>query len=171
MNIQFELAPWGVFFAGMMYVIGNGVWANHIVRKKIWLGWLLWSICALLMLVVAAVFESRLGPQGGGILDHLTKVDVENHWIAITLFALLSFPGAASVLFRQTVAWTRMAILTPALIVFIPVGRQLNNPNDSYLILSIGVALAVCGLTWLWLSLLDCDPEPRRNVSTKEANL
>ncbi|MDQ7010391.1 MAG: hypothetical protein Q9M29_01085 [Mariprofundaceae bacterium] len=171
MNIQFEFAPWGVFFAGMMYVIGNGAWANHVVRQKVWLGWLFWGVCALLVLVVAALFESRLDPQDGGIADHLTKVDLENHWIAVTLFALLSVPGAASVMFRQSIAWTRIAILAPALIVFIPVGRQLANPEDNYLLLSLGVALGVCGLVWLWLSLLDCEPETRGNISTREANL
>lgn len=45
--VHFELAPWGMFFAGLMYVIGNGVWVNHLVRQRRWLGWLLWSLAAV----------------------------------------------------------------------------------------------------------------------------
>ncbi len=156
--INFEFAPWGLFFAGLMYVIGNGVWVNHAVRRRRWLGWVLWSLLGVLLLVLAAAFDGRMDGGDATIMDRLTMVDPENHWIALTLFALLSVPGAACVWLNQSVRWTRMALLLPALLIFLPMGQQLANPNDDYLMLTIGVTLAVCASLVLWQSLLDHEP-------------
>lgn len=157
--VHFELAPWGMFFAGLMYVVGNGVWVNHLVRQRRWLGWLLWSLTAIGMLFLAAAFEVRLDQASElGIWQRLTSVDPENHWIAITLFALMSVPGAASVMLKQDIRWTRFAIIVPALLIFIPVGQQLMNPNDGYTALSLGVAFAVSTAMFVWQMLLDCEP-------------
>lgn len=159
MHIDFQFVPWGMFFAGLMYVVGNGVWVNHLVRERRWLGWLLWIAAAAVVLVLAALFESRLDTASdAGIWQRLSSVDPENHWIAVTLFALLSVPGAASVMLKQSVQWTRLALLAPALLVFLPVGSQIGNPNDNYLALSIGLTLAVCGILVVWQLLLDHEP-------------
>ncbi|MDX8396973.1 MAG: hypothetical protein R8K49_01505 [Mariprofundaceae bacterium] len=157
---QFELAPWGMFFAGVMYVIGNGVWVNHAVRQRRWLGWLLWSLSGVALLVLAAVFESRLDTTSGlGVWERLSSVDSENHWIALTLYALMSVPGATCVLLKQNIRWTRLAVIAPALLIFIPLGQQIANPNDSYTALSLGVAMAVVAMMMLWQMMLDCEPE------------
>ncbi|MDX8396404.1 MAG: hypothetical protein R8K22_08330 [Mariprofundaceae bacterium] len=170
MNIAFENAPWGMFFAAALYVLGNGVWANCLVRKRLWVGWILWSILGCFLLVVAALFETRLDVSASmGVWERLSSVNVENHWIALSLLALLSVPGAASVLFKQNVRWTQLAILLPAIIIFIPLGQQLNHPTESYLGLSLGVTLAVCGLMIAWQMLLDCDPEQGSHQKEKTA--
>jgi hypothetical protein len=157
--IHFELAPWGIFFAALMYVLGNGVWVNHAVRRRRWIGWLLWSITGVSLLLLAAFFDSRVDTTTSmSMMDHLTMVDPENHWIALTLFALLSVPGAACVMLKQSVAWTRLALLAPAALIFLPLGQQLANPNNNYLMLSIGATFAVCGAMLLWQHLLDHEP-------------
>ena len=157
--VQFDFAVWGVFFAALLYVLGNGVWVNHLVREKIWLGWVLWSLLGAVLLVVAALFEARLDQGSAGAIDRLTSVAFENHWIALGLFALMSVPGAAAVLLKQSVRWTRITLLLPAILLFIPVGRQLDNPDNNYLLLSLGTTVAVCGALYLWQMLLDCEPD------------
>jgi len=160
MPVQFDYAVWGVFFAALLYLLGNGVWVNHLVREKNWLGWVLWSALGAVLLIVAALFEVRLDQAGSmGVMERLTSVDPENHWIALGLLALMSVPGAASVLLKQSVRWTRITLLLPAILLFIPVGRQLANPENDYLLLSLGVTAAVCGTLFLWQMLLDCEPE------------
>ena len=161
MNIDFQFAVWGMAFAGLMYVIGNGAWTNHLVRNKPWLGWILWLTSAATLLVVASAFEQKLDPNAAGI----GGVDIENHWIAVTLYALMSIPGAASVLLRQNSSWTRLALLIPAIIIFIPMGHQLANPENSYLALSLGTTAVVCAMLLAWLKLLDCEPTDRKKVS------
>ena len=157
--VQFDYAVWGVFFAALLYVLGNGVWVNHLVREKNWLGWVLWSVLGALLLLVAAVFESRLDQASdAGAMERLTSVAPENHWIVLGLFALMSVPGAASVLLKQSVRWTRITLLLPAILLFIPVGRQLANPDNSYLLLSLATTAGVCGALFLWQMLLDCEP-------------
>ncbi|MBL1351852.1 MAG: hypothetical protein COA61_000725 [Zetaproteobacteria bacterium] len=165
--VHFELAPWGMFFAGLMYVIGNGVWVNHLVRQRRWLGWLFWSLSAAGMLFLAAAFETRLDQASElGVWQRLASVQFENHWIAVTLFALMSVPGAASVLLKQEMRWTRLAVIAPALLIFIPMGEQLMNPKDSYIALSLGVALAVSAAMLIWQMLLDCDPIDKKQNKT-----
>jgi len=157
---QFEFAPWGMFFAGVMYVIGNGVWVNHLVRERRWLGWLFWVLSGVALLFFAAMLEVRLDAVSElGVWGRLTSVDLENHWIAMTLFALMSVPGATCVLLKQDVRWTRVALVLPALLVFIPLGQQLANPDDAYTALSLGVALAVAGVMLMWQMVLDCEPK------------
>jgi len=163
MQIDFSIAPWGMTFAALMYVIGNGAWTNHIVRHKPWLGWVVWGASSIVIIVAAAAIELRLSGQSG-IWSRLTSVNFENHWIVLTLYALISVPGAASVLFRQSVNWTRLAVLAIGLILFIPVGSQLHDPNDPRLFLSLGMTLASCGLIWLWSVLLDCEPVHQRKT-------
>jgi len=158
--VQFDNAVWGVFFAALLYVLGNGVWINHLVREKPWLGWVFWSVLGVLLLVVVAIFEARLDQASGlGAMERLGSVDPENHWIALGLFALLSVPGAASVLMRQSKRWTRITLLLPAILIFIPVGRQLSNPDNDYFLLSLGATLAVCATLYLWQLLLDSEPQ------------
>jgi len=170
MQIDFSIAPWGMTFAALMYVIGNGAWTNHIVRHKPWLGWVVWGASSIVIIVIAAAIELRLSGQSG-IWSRLTSVNIENHWIVVTLYALISVPGAASVLFRQSVNWTRLAVLAIGLILFIPVGTQLHDPNDPRLFLSLGMTLASCGLIWLWSVLLDCEPvHQRKTVPLAEAD-
>ena len=168
MNIDFSLAPWGMAFAAAMFVIGNGVWINKIARNSAWMGWLMWTLSAALILIVGAAVEQQLG-HGEGIWTSLTSVNAENHWIIITLYALISIPAAASILFRQPVGWTRLAALATAIIVLIPLGSQLQDPNDTRLFLSLGIATAACTLIWLWSKLLDCEPEHvRKTVPVEE---
>jgi len=158
--VQFDYAIWGVFFAALLYILGNGIWVNHLVREKVWLGWVLWSGLGVALLVIAAIFEVRLNQAAeAGVMERLTSVDPENHWIALGLFALLSVPGAASVLLKQSVRWTRVILLLPAILLFIPVGNELANPDNSYLLLSLGTTAVVCGVLLLWQMLLDCEPE------------
>jgi len=158
--VQFDYAIWGVFFAALLYVLGNGVWVNHLVREKSWLGWVLWSALGTVLLIVAALFEVRLDQSAGvGAMDRLASVDPENHWIALGLFALLSVPGATSVLLKQSVRWTRITLQLPAILIFIPVGQQLANPDNNYLLLSLGTTAAVCAALFLWQMLLDCEPD------------
>ena len=157
--VHFQLAPWGMFFAGLMYVIGNGVWVNHLVRQRKWVGWLLWILAAAALLVLAAGLENHLQPEESiSIWQRLSSVDFENHWIAVTLFALMSVPGGAAVLLNQGMRWTRLALLAPALLIFIPVGNQIMNPKDNYTAMSIGLAFAVCAILVVWQMLLDCEP-------------
>lgn len=163
MNIDFTLAPWGMAFGAFMYVIGNGVWTNHLARNKAWMGWLLWSLSAIVVILLGAIIEQKLG-SNESIGNILTTVNVENHWIVVTLYALLSIPGAAALLFRQSVSWTRLGVLATALIVFIPLGTQLHDPNDPRLLLSIGITAATCGLVWLWSIMLDCEPAHQRKT-------
>ncbi len=154
MAIDFQFAAWGMFFAGLMYVIGNGTWANYIVRRKPWLGWFIWSASAIILWLVASAFEARLDPNAAVI----NGVDIENYWITGTLYALMSIPGASSVLLKQNMQWTRLALLLPAIIVFIPIGQQLANPENNYLLLSLGTTAGVCALLLTWQKLLDSEP-------------
>ncbi len=160
--IHFEYAPWGMYFAALMYVLGNAAWVNYAVRKRRWLGWLLWSLLAVSVLWLAAMLDMRMQGIDEGVIEHLRAPDPENHWIALTLFALLSVPGAACVLLRQSVGWTRLALMLPALLLFSTMGAQLEDPQRSYLWLSLGITLAVCAALWLWQQLLDAEPEPRQ---------
>lgn len=153
-----EQLAWGIAFAGLMYVIGNGVWINHLARRRQWMGWLLWSITALIVIVVGALIDIRLAGDTNGLWSHLTSVDKENHWIVLTLFALMSVPGAASIIFRLDANWTRLALILPAIVVFIPTGMQLGQG----VIAGLGVALAVCALTGGWQVLLDAEPVTKK---------
>ncbi len=171
MHIEFTNAPWGMAFAALMYLIGNGIWINHLVRHKLWIGWAIWAISAVLIIVIGAVIEQRLAGSTEGIWTMLTSVNKENHWIVVTLYALLSVPGAAAVLFRQSLGWTRLGVIAIALIVFIPLGSQLHDPSDSRLFLSLGITLSICGVLWLWSVLLDCEPvHQRKTVPVGEAD-
>jgi len=163
MNIDFTLAPWGMATAAFMFVVGNGVWMNHLARRNAWIGWLLWSLSAVAILVLGAVIELRLG-SNSDIWTLLTTVNMENHWIIVTLYALISIPAAASVLFRQQASWTQLAVLATGLIIFIPLGSQIQDPENDRLMLSLGITLATGGLVWLWSTLLDCDPEHKRKT-------
>ncbi|MDQ6992399.1 MAG: hypothetical protein Q9M31_02920 [Mariprofundus sp.] len=163
MQIDFTYAPWGMAYAALMYILGNGAWTNHLARHNIWMGWVLWIASMILIIVLGAVIGHRLGNTQGA-MEILSSMNKENYWIIITLFALMSIPGAASVLFRQSIAWTRLAQLITALVIFIPLGSQLHDPNDPRLAISIGMALAICGLMWVWSLLLDCEPEVHRKT-------
>ncbi len=148
-----------------MYVIGNGAWVNHLARRKTWVGWLLWFFMAIVIIIMGSLFEARLDGESTGILQRLaahpngTPVDLENHWIILLLFALMSVPGAASVLFRQSMQWTRVALILPALVVFIPAGMEITNPDGNRIMAGIGAGLAVAGFMVVWQMLLDREVE------------
>jgi len=150
-------------YAALMYVLGNGTWTNHLARRNAWLGWLMWSASAILITVLGAVISHRLGNQAD-VLSILGAMSKENYWIIFTLYALMSIPGAAAVLFRQDLAWTRLGLLAIALIIFIPLGIQLHDPADDRLGISMGMALSICGVMWVWSLMLDCEPEHHRKT-------
>jgi len=161
MESQAQQLVWGIGFAGMMYVIGNGVWTNHLARQKAWMGWLMWLAAAVLIIIVGAFVDIRLSGSQSGLWAQLTGVDKENHWIALTLFALMSVPGAASVILKQASTWTRLALILPAIIVFIPVGMQLGTGANS-IAAGLGLALIVSALMFIWQFMLDTPPEEKQ---------
>ncbi len=170
MPVDFQLAHWGMIYAALLYVLGNAVWTNELARRRIWAGWMMWGLSAVIVLLAGAAIEVRLSGHGS-VLALLTDVDGEKHWIIVTLFALLSVPGAACVMFRQSKALTRLAVAAIALLLFIPMGAQLHDPHDSRLALSLGITLAVVALAWLVSTLLDAEPEHRRRtVPVEEAD-
>jgi len=171
MHIDFSFAPWGMIFAAFMYVVGNGIWMNQLARRNAWLGWLMWLISAIVILILGAAVEVRLA-GGEGILNQLSSVAMDNHWIVVTLYALISVPGAASVLFRQETSWTRLAVCATALLIFIPLGSQLSDPDNGRLALSLGITIAVAGLMWFWSLLFDVEPEhQRKTVPVEEMDI
>lgn len=165
MDIDFTFAPWGMVFAAVMFIAGNGAWMNPLARKKALMGWGLWSLSAIIILIIGGVIEQQLdGSSTASAWERLTSVEAENHWITLTLYALLSIPGAATILFRQSVSWTRLATVATAIIVFIPLGIQLQNPNNSYLLLSLSITAGSCALLWIWSKFLDCEPKHQRKT-------
>ncbi|MDX8392515.1 MAG: hypothetical protein R8K53_08135 [Mariprofundaceae bacterium] len=153
---QAQQLAWGIGFAGMMYIIGNGVWINHMARQKIWKGWLMWVIASLVVIVGGAFIETRFAGATTSMWQQITGVDKENHWIALTLFALMSTPGGASVIFRLSAVWTRIALIIPAVVVFIPAGMQLGNGNN--IVAGFGLTLAICALLTVWQKVMDIEP-------------
>jgi len=163
MQIDFTFAPWGMAYAALMYILGNGTWTNHLARRNAWMGWMMWSLSAVAILVLGAVISHHLGNKAD-VMTILGAMNKENYWIVVTLYALMSIPGAASVLFRQSLSWTRLAILATGLIVFIPLGIQLHDPDNSRIGISLGIAVSICGLMWVWSLMLDCEPEHKRKT-------
>lgn len=155
--METQQLAWGVGFAAMMYVIGNGVWTNHLARRRVWLGWLMWLIAAALVIVAGAFIDIRLSGAQESLWHRLSSVDMENHWIALTLFALMSVPGAVSVFLKQSSKWTRLALILPAIGVFIPVGMQLGNGASS-IIEGLGLAFLIAALVFTWQFMLDTPP-------------
>jgi len=154
LELQAQSPLWGLVYAGLMYVLGNGVWVNHLARTRRWAGWGMWLVAGILVIVCGALIENRLDASKMSVWQRLTAADPENHWIVLTLFALMSVPGAASVLLRQNALWTRLALLIPALVVFIPAGLRAGGMADAF-----GTALVVCALVLVWQVLLDQEPE------------
>jgi len=155
---QAQSLAWGIGFTCLMYIIGNGIWTNHLARRKMWMGWMMWTATALVLIVIGAFIDIRLAASQNNIWQQLTSVDKENHWIAFTLFALMSVPGAASVILKQAATWTRLALVIPAIVVFIPIGMQLGSGASS-VAAGIGLCLVVSALMLLWQHLLDTPPE------------
>jgi len=156
MEAQSQHLAWGIAYASMMYVIGNGIWVNHLARKKQWLGWLMWFAAGVLVIIFGALIDIRLSGAESTIWQELTSVDKENHWIVLVLFALMSVPGAASVILKQTAHWTRMALIIPAIAVFIPVGMQLGTAEPN-IPAGLGLALIICAMLLIWQFMLDRD--------------
>ena len=154
MESDAQFGYWGLLIAALMYVIGNGMWINHMARRRQWLGWVMWSISAVILVVATAAIEAYLSASGGSMADGLTGVDFENHWIAVSLYALMSVPGAASVIFKQDAQWTRLALLITAIIVFIPAGMSLGNEGGN-IVAGLGLTLGVCTFVVAWQFLLD----------------
>jgi len=163
MDAQPQHIAWGAAWAAMMYVLGNAVWLNHLARQRRWLGWLMWIAAAGLVIVAGAAVDLRLAGADGGIWQRLTGVDKENHWIALTLFAVMSVPGAASVLMKQSAFWTRIAFVIPAIVVFVPVGMQLSGGGN--IVAGLGLALVVSALLLVWQFLLDEEPDAAKRAT------
>jgi len=161
---QPQFLAWGIAYAGMMYVIGNGVWVNHLARKRQWLGWLMWLAAGFLVIFFGALIEVRLAGATSGVWQRLTSVDNENHWIVLILFALMSVPGATSVILKQGAHWTRMALIIPAIVVFIPVGMQLGG-GFSNILAGLGLTLIVCAMLLVWQFMLDKNEPPQQETS------
>ncbi len=161
---QVRYIAWGIAYAGMMYVIGNGVWVNHLARRRPWLGWLMWLVAGSLVIFFGALIEVRLTGSTSGVWQRLSGVDNENHWIVLILFALMSVPGATSVILKQGAHWTRMALIIPAIVVFIPVGMQLGG-GSSNILAGLGLTLAVCTMLLVWQFMLDkIEPSQREET-------
>jgi len=158
-------ALWGAGFAALIYVMGNALWTNRLVRRKLWMGWLLWGASCVLVLIAGAAIENHFG-TGASIGDRLSSVDMENHWISLALYALMSVPGAACVILQQNIRWTRIALMSIALVLFIPAGMHLGD-NEGSAILGIGLAIVVCGMLWLWQTTLDEEPVSRNGKLTQ----
>ena len=111
----------------------------------------------------------RLDPTlNMGIWERMTSVDGENHWIALTLYALLSAPGIAANLFSLELRMTRLALILPGILVFIPMGQQLEHPEGPLILMSLGATVAVIGTLLVFQMLLDVEPE-RKSKKTKAA--
>ena len=170
MDLNYNDAYWGFLFAGLFFVAGNGAWVNQWARKSRLLAILMWLAMGVLVLVFAASFDMRLDPNlQSSIWDRLSSVDGENHWISMTLYALLSAPGIAANLFQLELRMTRLALIVPGLIVFIPMGQQLQHPKGSLLLISLGAAVAVIGILLLFQMLLDAEPEKKRKKAKEAA--
>ena len=161
MEAQTQQLAWGIGFAGMMYIVGNGVWTNHLARQKQWMGWLMWLLAAIATILIGALIDIRLSGTQNTLWQYLSGVDKENHWIQLTLFALMSVPGAASVILKQASTWTRMALILPAIVVFVPVGMQIGTGAGS-LAAGFGLALAISALMFAWQFMLDTPPAERQ---------
>jgi len=170
MDLNYNDAYWGFLFAGLFYVLGNAAWVNQWARNSRFIATIMWAVMGVLVLVFAASFDMRLDPKlQGSVLDRLMSVDGENHWIALTLYALLSAPGIAANLFKLELRMTKLALIVPGLIIFIPMGQQLQHPEGSLLLVSIGSAVAVTGILLLFQMLLDAEPEKKTKKAKASA--
>ena len=159
MDMNYDHAFWGVFFAGLFYVVGNAVWTNQWARKSRMLATISWSVTGFIMIVLGAMFDMRLDPNlEMGVFERMSAVDGENHWIALTLYALLSVPGISANLFSLDIRMTRLSLILPAILVFIPMGQQLEHPDGALLLPSIVAAAAVIAATLVLQYLLDSEP-------------
>ena len=170
MDLNYNHAFWGILFAGIFYVAGNAAWVNQWARNSRLTAIMMWVALGVLVLVFAAIFDMRLDPKlEMSIWERLTTVDGENHWIALTLFALLSTPGIAANLFSLELRMTRLALIIPALVIFIPIGKQLEHPEGSLILVSLAAAVASIGVLLVFQMLLDVEPE-RKTKKEKAAS-
>ena len=170
MDLNYNHAFWGILFAGIFYVAGNAAWVNQWARNSRFIAILMWVALGVLVLVFAAIFDMRLDPKlEMSVWERLTTVDGENHWIALTLFALLSTPGIAANLFSLELRMTRLALIIPALVIFIPIGKQLEHPEGSLILVSLAAAVASIGVLLIFQMLLDVEPE-RKTKKEKAAS-
>ncbi|MDQ7003810.1 MAG: hypothetical protein Q9N67_02355 [Ghiorsea sp.] len=169
MDLNYNDAFWGFLFAGLFYVVGNAAWVNQWARKSRFIAIIMWAVLGVVILAFAASFDMRLDPTlNMSIWERLTTVDGENHWIALTLYALLSTPGIAANLFSLELRMTRLALIVPGLLVFIPMGQQLQHPEGSLIAISLGAAVATIGVLLVFQMLLDVEPE-RKTKKQKAA--
>ena len=157
MGVDTQQLAWGVGFSAMMYVVGNGVWTNHLARRRAWVGWLMWLVAGVLVIIAGSFIDIRLSGSESSVWHHLNSVDMQNHAIALILFALMSVPGAASVLMKQPSKWTRLSLILPAIVVFIPVGMLLGSGASSVME-GLGLAFVIAALTTGWQIMLDTPP-------------
>lgn len=165
MEVNFNHAFWGVLFAGIFYVLGNAAWVNQWARHSRLTGILLWAVLGFIVLVMAAIFDMRLNPDlESSVFERMSSVDGENHWIALTLFALLSAPGIAANLFGLNLRLTRLALILPAILIFVPIGQQLEHPEGSLLMFSMIATVATIAVLLLFQMLLDAEPQSKAKV-------
>ncbi|MBF0282598.1 MAG: hypothetical protein HQM07_08560 [Zetaproteobacteria bacterium] len=156
MQSSFDVAWFGMMFTAGLYLLGNMVWVNRWVRMHMWFGWLFWILAAGTVLFIAAQIEVVLGVAAGlSVWQKISSEVFENHWIIVGLFALLSVPGASSIIFKLDRRLTLYAVLLPALILFIPMGRQLAHDVANAMYWGVGIAGGVCFLLVLWLRYID----------------
>ena len=169
MDLNYNDAFWGFLFAGLFYVAGNAAWVNQWARKSRLIATIMWSMLGVMILTFAAAFDMRLDPKlEMSIWERMSTVDGENHWIALTLYALLSTPGIAANLFSLELRMTRLALIVPGLLVFIPMGQQLQHPEGSLIFISLGAAAITIGILIVFQMLLDVEPE-RKSKKSKVA--
>ncbi len=162
MDLNYDHAYWGIFFAGLFYVVGNAAWVNQWARNSRFVAIVIWTVLGVALLMLAAMFDMRLDPNlEASVWDRMNSVSGENHWIALTLFALMSTPGIAANLFSLDLRMTKLALIVPGLFVFIPIGKQLEHPEGSLLLISVGAAAAVITLVLLFEILLDAEPKKK----------
>ncbi|OIP98899.1 MAG: hypothetical protein AUK35_09920 [Zetaproteobacteria bacterium CG2_30_46_52] len=159
MDLNYNHAFWGVLFAGLFYVLGNAAWVNQWARQSRLIGVLLTVAMGVIVVVLAAMFDMRLDPElQSSVLDRISRVDGENHWIALTLFALLSAPGIAANLFSLDLRLTRLALILPAILIFIPMGKQLEHPDGDLMLFSVIATVATTAVLLMFQLLLDAEP-------------
>lgn len=169
MDLNYNHAYWGVLFAGLFYVLGNAAWVNKWARQSRVIGVLLMVALGVIVVVMAAMFDMRLDPKlQASVFDRISSVDGENHWIALTLFALLSAPGIAANLFSLDLRLTRLALILPAILIFIPMGQQLEHPEGPLMLFSVIATLATIAVLLMFQMLLDA--EPAKKVKAEAAS-
>jgi len=160
--IDDRFAPWGFLFLLLMYFLGSAAWLQPLARKRLRWGWLVWAGALAFVLLFAMAIEVRIGAFAN-ITEAWRNPDPEKHWIIALVFALLSTPAAASVMLRQTLGWTRFAVIGSAWLLFAPAGTMLSGSLNDHA-LAVGGVLLLSVALWLWTGAIDRAPATRRAI-------